>query len=765
MDLTEEQDHETARIGNDVVARRLFLVLGFALLTYSFLAGLHTLTDFDLGWQLATGRWVVQHREIPSTDVFSYTAYGQPWVYPIGSGLLFYLAYGLGGYTALCWLGAIACVGTTALLLRRGNLVSAIIVLLAIPVIAARTTPRADMFTVVLFAAFLSLLWQQYRTGGAPLWILPVLMAAWVNLHLGFLAGLALVVAYIAVELLEMVWPERRRDAGKRLRRSLPWLILTPVATLANTWGWNIYSALFRQQALMGVHSEAINEWRSARITWSRINGAWSLLNPDSLVVMLLLVAIAVGLALWRRRAGAAALMSAAAFLGYRHNRFQASFAVVTVIVASPILGSGIDVLSGKIKDARIKATFAVGVTSLLLIVITLNSFDLVTDRAYLSATDAGSFGTGLSWWFPEGAASFIEREKIPGNIFNTYNEGGYFTWRLGPSYSDYIDGRAIPFGAELFDRNGRLMVTPPESPEWSAEADRYHITAIMVPIGRHGALQFFPVLRQFCSSENWRPVYLDEVSAVFLRVRPDTETLIQRLQIDCFSAALPRSAPAASGSIAFNQWANAAAVLNALGREEEAFAATTKALAIFPNNAFVHFLRGNLFYQANDLRGAEQEYLSAARLEPNGANWSALATLYQREGRLDSEIDAWQHAIDLLPIRDLALLSLGYADLNAHRPREALDAFEKAVAEQSARTNQDSSFLANVAHGQAIAWISLGNLASAIPFAEETVRLAPDRADDWIYLANLYDQAGRSIDAGNAREHILATPSLNGKP
>ena len=63
---------------------------------------------------MATGRWVVEHHQIPSTDVFSYTAHGQPWTYPVGSGLLFYGLYLLGGYALLSRLGAAACAGTTA---------------------------------------------------------------------------------------------------------------------------------------------------------------------------------------------------------------------------------------------------------------------------------------------------------------------------------------------------------------------------------------------------------------------------------------------------------------------------------------------------------------------------------------------------------------------------------------------------------------------------------------------------------------------------
>ena len=162
--------------GNSALQRRLFLLLACIALVYAFLAGLRTVSDTDLGWQLATGRWVAQHYSVPSTDVLSYTAAGQPWIYPVGAGLIFYAAYLLGGYALISWIGAAACVGTVALLLRRGSAVSAGIAILAVPLIAYRTAPRADMFTVVLFAAFLSLLWENYQTGHARLWLLPLLM-------------------------------------------------------------------------------------------------------------------------------------------------------------------------------------------------------------------------------------------------------------------------------------------------------------------------------------------------------------------------------------------------------------------------------------------------------------------------------------------------------------------------------------------------------------------------------------------------------------
>lgn len=631
---------------------RFFLALAVLALIYAFLAGVRTVTDFDLGWQLATGRWVVQHHQIPSTDVFSYTAQGQPWIYPIGSGLLFYATYLLGNYALLSWLGSVACVGTVALLLRRGSAVSAVLAILAVPLIADRTTPRADMFTVVLFAMFLTLLWQQYEEGRTRLWLLPLLMIAWVNLHLGFVAGLALLGGYVLVEALELLWPERRRAAIDRLRRLWPWLLASLAATLVNPWGWGIYRALFRQEGVTALHSQAILEWYAfPGLSWASLDAAFSLRHPDALMLLLLVAGISALVALVRRQAGVALLLVGAALLGVRHIRFQALFSLVVVVIAGSVLTAALEAFivrfdsSGSATaDTRIRSILATGTTCLVVLLVCVWSAEVVSGRTYLDKTSIVSFGTGLGWWFPEGGAAFVERENLPGQLFNSYNEGGFVMWRLGLRYRNYVDGRAIPFGVGLLEHNLKLLSSPPESPEWQREAERYGINTILVPLGRYYALDSFPMLRQFCASSTWRPVYLDEVSAVFVRRRPKTEDLVQSLQIDCATAPVPASVPADDGAKAFNQWANAAAVLNALGRTREAFAATTRALAIFPDSAFVHFTRGDLLQQAGNVREAERQYLIAEALEPNDVCWARLAALYQQEGRFPEATQAWNH-------------------------------------------------------------------------------------------------------------------------
>ncbi|HXH28520.1 MAG TPA: hypothetical protein VNL37_05705, partial [Candidatus Polarisedimenticolia bacterium] len=37
-------------------------------------------TDTDLFWHLATGDWILAHRQVPRADPFSYTVPGRPWI-------------------------------------------------------------------------------------------------------------------------------------------------------------------------------------------------------------------------------------------------------------------------------------------------------------------------------------------------------------------------------------------------------------------------------------------------------------------------------------------------------------------------------------------------------------------------------------------------------------------------------------------------------------------------------------------------------------
>ncbi|HEY9140798.1 MAG TPA: hypothetical protein VIN93_07890 [Bryobacteraceae bacterium] len=735
----------------------MFLVLAAIALIYAFLAGLRTVSDFDLGWQLATGRWVVQHHHIFSTDVFSYTAQSEPWIYPVGAGLVLYAAYLLGGYALISWFGALACVATVALLLRRGSAVSAGIAILAVPLIAWRTAPRADMFTVVLFVAFLSLLWENYQTGHAHLWLLPLLMVAWVNLHFGFAAALALILAYLGVELSETIFGEvRRRAALQRLQRAWGWLAATALVTLANPWGWGMYRALMRQQRAAGQQQLSIGEWSSVPMTRTAFSTALSLRQTQGAIYLLLAIAVvAAVLALLRHQLGAAMLLLIATYPPVHHVRMGAVFACVVVIVGGPVLSASVVELGSKIRQAPMRSAAAWAAVCLLAALALLRSFDLVTNRHYVRVVDESTFGAGLGWWFPERAAEFVERENLPGEIFNTYDEGSYLTWKLGPERRDYIDGRDTLFGIPRMQRAGQLLQLSPDSQTWQQEADRYNINTIILPLARFDGVQLLQ-LKGFCDSRDWRPVYLDEISAVFVRHTPQTETLIQRFPVECAAVTLPGAPLDYSAAGSFNQWANAASLLAALGRTAEALSATDSALQVFPDSPFVHWLRGNILYAMGSPSEAEPEYVTAISLEPSEVTWSSLAYLYQREGKIPETVHALQQASRMSSRPDLVQIKLAQFYLHIQQPKLTLQALDKALrsapADAVAATGE-GCLRFNVAQGRAAAWTVLGDLKQATSFQEEAVQLAPESADAWSHLAKLYQRQGQFENEYRAEE------------
>ena len=443
--------------------RRLFWILAATALIYAFCAGLRTIKDYDLGWQLATGRWVVQHHHAPPVEAFSYIAQGN-WIYPVGAGLIFYAAYLIGGFALLSWIGALACCGTVLLLLRRGRALTAALAIVAVPIIAWRTAPRADLFSVVIFAAFLSLLWENYQTGRARLWLLPLLMVAWVNLHLGFAAGLAMIAWYIGAELLEAISdPKRRVAAIARLRQAWIWLGCTAVATLVNPWGWDVYRALIRQQRVTALHATFFGEWQSLPIGVNAFRSVLLLRDPAGAVYVLLAVATVAGaIALLQGRLAIGALLFGAMVPAVHYIRMEALFACVAVVVGGDVLTGSVAQAASWIKQPKARAALAAGLTALLVALVAVRCFDLVSNRYYLGTIEESTFGAGLGWWFPQRAADFIEREKLPSEVFNTYTQGGYLSWRLAPERRDYIDGRGIPFGTDRIEREIQLRQSPP---------------------------------------------------------------------------------------------------------------------------------------------------------------------------------------------------------------------------------------------------------------------------------------------------------------
>jgi tetratricopeptide (TPR) repeat protein len=359
-----------------------------------------------------------------------------------------------------------------------------------------------------------------------------------------------------------------------------------------------------------------------------------------------------------------------------------------------------------------------------------------------------------LCSWFPSRAVEFIRREKLPGEILNTYAAGGFLTGTLGPERRVYIDGRDTLYGPPRLARHSELMFSSPDSLVWQEEVARYNINIFILALARYDGLKP-ALLLGLCNSSLWRPVYLDEKSAVFVRQSPQNQQVIERFPVNCATAALPASVANEKPAEAFNTWSNAAITLAALGRNSEALAAYQKAFAIYPDSAFLDRNYADLLFAMGNMAGSEQEYLKAIALEPNADTWGALARSYLQRGRTSAGAEAMKQQAEFSPRPFLILDELGYLYLDLHQPQKALQAFNRAARStpRALRAADNGFFEFKVAQGQSAAWSALGDLDKATGYQERAAKLQPNAPQPWRRLASLYELQGRKDDANRARQ------------
>jgi tetratricopeptide (TPR) repeat protein len=510
---------------------------------------------------------------------------------------------------------------------------------------------------------------------------------------------------------------------------------------------------------LGGYVSEWLNSYISLTATTQE---AFNFRNPDSGYWWLVAAAIvAIILSLWRKQIGVAGLLAGATYFSLAHLRYQGMFVCLAVVVggsvlstrALPVIGGSVEPYPGRGRLGSL-GWAQIALLSGLSLLVGVRSADLITNRYYLASGQLSLFGPGVSWWFPERASAFLLRERLPGNVFNDYDVGGYLTWRIGPEYPDYVDGRAYPFGPAMLFHQNLLMQQAPDSPQWQTEADHYNINTIMISIARYGGLGKL-ILPQFCRSQTWRPVYLDEVAAIFVRNRPENAAWISRLQIDCASVPLPSPSFTGAGpwlqrsGDLYNAYANAGAILYILGRNAEALKNLQAANLIFPDDSNLHLTMAELFQANNVLDQAEQEFRNSVRLRPTEMAWYALGRFYVGQKRFADAAQAFRHAAEFSYHPAEQYLTLAEDYILMQQPELALKEFDHAVRLSPYAPNaaDGAPFYSRVAMGRARAWViqSMAGVDHAVEFQKKAVELTPFDPSRWSQLAELYRMQGHA--------------------
>jgi hypothetical protein len=220
----------------------------------------HPIRPHDFWWHLAVGRDIVTNRQIPETDIYSYTQLGQPYpsynifwlmevflfvVYRLGGPILTILAQTIlitSSYIVILWISY-----------RKSHSwrTAAFGVLFAAAMGFGNWNVRPQAITYLLGAlVFLGI--TEYRLTRKKLWfaLFPLVMIVWVNSHGSFPIGLALIGCWIADEAWNILLNRFRRHAWD-LKPVLPSIFAFALAcSIHSDWGsfpiWEGWPAILR---------------------------------------------------------------------------------------------------------------------------------------------------------------------------------------------------------------------------------------------------------------------------------------------------------------------------------------------------------------------------------------------------------------------------------------------------------------------------------------------------------------------------------------
>lgn len=455
--------------------------------------------DFDLWWLLRGGAHMVETRSFPTTDPFSATAAGEPWLnHAWGFELGLYAVYRLAGFDGLIVMQAVfAALAFSVLywLLRRegvgqGWALGAV----GLGALATRGfwTPRPQLVTYLLLAVFWAIL-REYRDRRADRlgWLVP-LMVVWVNLHGGFMVGPTLLGLAVVGEVMDRAFRgEGTALDPRRITRLALVGVACVLATLVNPFHY--HAVLFPFQVLAERLPQAfIIEWASPPFQFGQV------VLVEGLVLLTLVLLLRTP-----RLCRASDLVVLVAFF---HFALQAVRNIpLLVVILIPILaramaeaGAGSAVGLTPLRGF-LRQRLAVGVAAAALPVVVLGSYPLRSLQDFLPRF-------GMAAIFPAGAVEYLRRARPAGPLFNDYGWGGYLVWHLYPDYRVSIDGRVAVYGPRRFADHLEVSEV---RPRWRETLDR--LGARLVLIRARSPLAI--VLK---ASPDWQLLYEDRLAAVF---------------------------------------------------------------------------------------------------------------------------------------------------------------------------------------------------------------------------------------------------------
>jgi hypothetical protein len=539
-------------------------LLAFVLMALVYVLAVRPVTDPDFWWHLRAGRFIVETRSIPHTDIFSSTFFGREWVaHEWLSEALMYAVHSAFGYAGLVAFFGLVISAAMWIAYRRASsrvghpYVAGFALLLGGLCASPTWGVRPQMFSFLFASIFVAVL-DDYASGRnrRRVWLLVPLTLLWVNMHAGFALGLALIVLTITGLVLDALLSEKnsRSDEGRvsggfevEIVPNEIEIETVPNEVEVKTVASGVEVKTFQDGVEVKTFRAGVETvWRRVR-TLAFVFAACVVavaLNPSGvrlylypfetltshammkyinewfspdfhqtmfqpLAVMLFATFAALALSSRRVRPGSLLLLAATGYMALRSGRNVPFFA----LVATPLLAEhvwawltrqswGGWLLKPERREAGERVALKVALNLVLFVCVPLAV--CVVRVQHVAARQMEDEAEN----FPVAAVEFIREHRPPQPIYNEYGWGGYMIWNLYPDYRVYIDGRADVYGDAYLEE---FLKTHDGTLNWRTPLERVGVRTVVV----NPEAPLASLLRQ---EGGWRNVFEDKQAVIFVR-------------------------------------------------------------------------------------------------------------------------------------------------------------------------------------------------------------------------------------------------------
>lgn len=476
--------------------------------TLVFLFAFRQNYDFDLGYHLSGGQWILQHLDVPQKDSFTFGAEGHEyldsqWLYQA----LVYLLDRLGGYPLLSLFHLALILLAFGLTVYRMSLggcprwLQAALILPSVLAMELRFLDRPEVLSWVFLILVLLCLDQYQRGNLGALYFLPVIHLFWANTEALFPLGWVCIAAY----LLTLYFTQRRLDRplGKALLASV-------VATLVNPYGFQALAFPFLLLTRFdpeGLFKKSISEFQSPWTAKALPDSPFFPAFPvDSYRILAVIFLFLILWTLRRRKFHEYAL--AFFFFGLSAVAIR-NVPLFFLPVLPTVARAAKERLTIRKKGEgeahpwappRVLGLAAVPLIFLLCLRVATGAY-YVSERRILHP------GLGMDQaHLPLRASVFLKSHHLSGPFLNDLGFGGFLEWEAGVPV--FLDGRLEVMGEDLF-RRYRQSFGP------GGLETLYLQTGFQGVVLDH--MTDIPWTRQLLNFTGWRMVYLDDLSAVWV--------------------------------------------------------------------------------------------------------------------------------------------------------------------------------------------------------------------------------------------------------